>query len=89
MKWQLPKNNIDLVEFVHQLRDEAASKGVRATFSYRCMTMITKLENAGMDLDVAITIAIVKGMDKDTINTLNPIGNTRYHEALRKIQKAA
>lgn len=85
----ITKNNIDLVEFVHQLRDEAASKGIRATFSYRCMTMITKLENAGMDLDVAITIAIVKGMDKDTINTLNPIGNTRYHEALRKIQKAA
>ena len=39
--------------------------------------------------DVAITIAIVKGMDKDTVNTLNPIGNTKYHEALRKIQRAA
>lgn len=85
----ITKNNAELVEFIHQLRSEATSKGIRATFSYRCMTMITKLENAGMDLDVAITIAIVKGMDKDTVNTLNPIGNTKYHEALRKIQRAA
>lgn len=85
----ITKNNADLVEFIHQLRKEATSKGIRATFSYRCMTMITKLENAGMSLDVAITIAIVKGMDKDTVNTLNPIGNTKYHEAFKKVQMAA
>ena len=53
------------------------------------MNMVTKLENAGMDLDVAITIAIVKGMDKDTINTLHPMGDSKYHRALQKIQRAA
>lgn len=85
----ITKNNTELVNFIRQLRTEAESKGIRATFSYRCMTMVTKLENAGMDLVTAITIAVVKGLDKDTINTLNPIGVSKYHNALKQIQKAA
>lgn len=85
----ITKGNTELVNFIRQLRDEAKNKGIRATFSYRCMTMITKLEIAGMDMVTAMTIAVVKGMDKDTVNTLNPVGNTKYHDALRKIQKAA
>lgn len=85
----ITKNNAELVNFIHQMRDEAKNKGIRATFSYRCMTMITKLETAGMNLDVAMTISVVKGMDKDTINTLTPFGDTKYHKALKQIQKAA
>ena len=82
-------NNAELVEFIHQMRKEAESKGIRATFSYRCMIMITKLEAKGMNLETAMRISIVKGLDKDTINTFNPSGNTKYHNALRKIQLAA
>lgn len=85
----ITKNNIELVEFIHQLRKEAESKGIRATFSYRCLTMITKLERKGMNLEMAMKISIVKGLDKDTINTFNPSGNTKYHNALKKIQLAA
>lgn len=85
----ITKNNIELVTFIRQLRKEAKEKGIRATFSYRCLTMITKLEGAGMDLTVAIKIAVVKGLDKDTVNTFNAYGSTKYHEALRKVQKAA
>lgn len=85
----ITKNNTELVGFIRQLRDEAKNKGIRATFSYRCMTMITKLEKAGMDTVTAVTIAIVKGMDKDTVNTFTPAGSSRYHDALRKIQMAA
>lgn len=85
----ITKNNTELVEFIHQMRKEAESKGIRATFSYRCMTMITKLERKGMNLEMAMKISIVKGLDKDTINTFNPSGNTKYHNALRKIQLAA
>ena len=84
----ITKNNVELVNFIHQLRKEAQSKGIRATFSYRCMTMITKLENAGMDLVMAMTVSVVKGLDKDTINTLNPFGSSKYHEALKKIKMA-
>ena len=85
----ITKNNAELVEFIHQLRDEAEKKGIRATFSYRCLTMITKLEKSGMDLVMAIKISVVKGLDKDTINTLNPVGYSKYHKALKEIQKAA
>lgn len=85
----ITKNNRELVDFIHQMRNEAETKGVRATFSYRCLTMITKLERKGMDLETAIKIAVVKGLDKDTINTFNPMGNTKYHKALKKIQVAA
>lgn len=85
----ITKNNTDLVEFIHQMRKEAESKGIRATFSYRCMKMITKLEAAGMDLKMAIKITVVKGLDKDTINTLNPMGHTKYHKALKEVQMAA
>lgn len=89
IEMSITKNNAELVEFIHQMRDEAKSKGIRATFSYRCMTMITKLEKAGMNLEMAIKIAVVKGLDEDTISTFNPMGSTKYHKALRKIQVAA
>lgn len=89
IEMHITKNNVELVNFIRQLRDEAKNKGIRATFSYRCLTMITKLEKAGMDLVVAMNISIVKGLDKDTVNTFNPNGYSKYHEALRKIQKAA
>lgn len=85
----ISKGNSELVSFIHQLRDEAKSKGIRATFSYRCITMVTKLEKAGMDAEMIIKIAVVKGLDKDTINTIRPMGSSRYHEALRKVQMAA
>ena len=89
IEMSITHNNAELVEFIHQMRKEAESKGIRATFSYRCMTMVTKLEAKGMNLEMAMKISIVKGLDKDTINTFNPNGNTKYHNALRKIQMAA
>lgn len=85
----ISKGNTELVSFIHQLRDEARSKGVRATFSYRCITMVTKLEKAGMDVETIIKIAVMKGLDKDTVNTINPIGSSKYHTALKKVQMAA
>ena len=85
----ISKGNADLVGFIRQLRDQAASKGIRATFSYRCITMVTKLEKSGMDVQEILKIAVIKGLDKDTINTLRPEGNTKYHEALREVQMAA
>jgi len=85
----ISKGNTELVNFIHQLRDEAKSKGIRATFSYRCITMVTKLEKAGMDAELIIKIEVMKGLDKDTVNTIRPIGSSKYHNALRKVQVAA
>lgn len=84
----ISKNNSDLVSFIHQLREEATNKGIRATFSYRCITMVTKLEKTGMQMKDIMKIAVMKGLDKDTINTFNPSGSSKYHTALREIQVA-
>lgn len=78
----LAKGNTELVNFIRQLRDKAEITGIRATFSYRCIMMATKLENAGMDLKTILKIAILKGLDNDTINTLKVDGNSKYHEAM-------
>lgn len=85
----ISRGNAELVSFVHQLRYEALRKGIRATFSYRCMTMVTKLERSGLSLEEIMKIAVVKGLDKDTIMTLQPEGETKYHKALNKIKLAA
>jgi len=42
-----------------------------------------------MDINMILKIAVVKGLDQDTINTLQPVGNTKYHQALREVQRAA
>lgn len=90
VEMSITKNNVQLVDFIHALREDAELKGIRATFSYRCMAMITKLEADGMDIKVALKITVLKGMDKDTINTLyaNAPGN-KYVNALKEIKKAA
>lgn len=87
IEMHLAKGNAELVNFVHQLREEAESKGIRATFSYRCITMVAKLENV-MDMKDIMVIAIMKGFDKDTIRTFHPVGDTKYHKALKEIQAA-
>lgn len=84
----ISKNNSDLVSFIHELRDVAQNNGIRATFSYRCITMVTKLEKTGMDMATIIKIAVVKGLDKDTINALYVSGNTKYHMALNEVRAA-
>jgi hypothetical protein len=81
----LAKGNIELVEFIHNLREQAKEKGVRATFSYRCITMVRKLEGK-LELTDIMIMAIFKGMDKDTINTFRIDGNTKYFQAMKKVQ---
>lgn len=84
----ITKGNMELITFIHNLREDAKEKGIRTTFSYRCMTMVTKLEKTGMDLQKILTITVFKGLDKDTINTFNA-DSTKYGDSLRKIQRAA
>lgn len=82
----LAKGNSELVEFIESLRESATNNCIRATFSYRCISMVAKLEDK-MDLVNIIKIAVVKGLDKDTVNTL--IGgcncDNKYSEALREL----
>ena len=88
---KLAKGNVELVNFVRGLRKSAKQQGIRATFSYRCIMSVVKLEAAGMDIKVILKIAVFKGMDKDTIRTLKldyTEGKAgRYFYALNDLQK--
>jgi hypothetical protein len=85
----LAKGNEILVNFIRSLRDFCKTKGIRATFSYRAIISVTKLEAAGLDLKTILSIAVVKGLDKDTIKTLQVTNSGRYYFALRELQGVA
>lgn len=90
---QLSKGNEDLVNFIRGLRRFAKENGVRATFSYRCIITVTKLEGMDMDIQDIMAIAIFKGLDKDTIKTfrtdLQKDGKCgKYFYALQKYQQS-
>lgn len=85
----IAKGNTQLVDFIDNLREQAKLKGIRATFSYRSITMVTKLEGK-LEIKDILLMAVVKGMDKDTINTFDTysLSNNKYAQALKQIQLA-
>lgn len=94
VEMNLAHGNEQLVNFVRGLRRFAKENGIRATFSYRCIITTTKLMETGMNLKTILTIAIFKGLDKDTVNTfrtdLVKDGNTgKFYYALKELQGAA
>lgn len=85
---KLSRGNAEMIKFIRELRKYATDKDIRATFSYRCISMLTKLEKAGMPLKDAMEITVLKGMDKDTILSLNLImSSNKYYETLLIIKK--
>lgn len=66
----LTSNNVELLEFVRVLRGASQAVGVRAVFSYRCLTMAAKLQAAGMQLSEIVEIAIFRGMSEEDIKGL-------------------
>lgn len=75
----------ELVDFVKAIRTEANTNGIRATFSYRCIGMVTKLERTGLELKDILLIAVFKGMATDTINcfaTASCDSDNRYRRIL-------
>jgi cobaltochelatase CobS len=86
----LAEGNEALVNFVRSMRKFAKENGVRATFSYRCIISVTKLEKARIDLKTILQIAVFKGLDKDTVNMFKSdysIGSAgRYYYALKELQ---
>ena len=90
IEMHISKNNTELVDFVEELRNIANTNGIRATFSYRCISMVTKLEKAGMELKEVLMITVFKGMTKDTINCFSCFKHVnKYTEALNKLQRVA
>lgn len=86
---KLARGNKELVDFIRSVREYAEKNGIRATFSYRCISMATKLEKAGMELKEILTITVFKGMDKDTINSIKPMGlfGNKYMDKFHELQR--
>lgn len=84
----IAKGDVELVNFIRDLRKQADSKGIRATFSYRAITMVRKL-NGVLEIQEVLRIAVFKGMDRDTINTFEAKQTGKYGMALRKLQMVA
>lgn len=90
IEMHIAKGNKELVEFVEAIRTEAETNGIRATFSYRCIGMVTKLERTGLELKNILAIAVFKGMEKDTINNFRLYTlNNKYKTALNELQRVA
>lgn len=81
IEMNLTNGNEELVDFVRELRNKSQAMGIRTTFSYRCLMMVTKLEGK-MDIEKVLKMSVFKGMDKDTLNTIRVYGETKYHKAL-------
>lgn len=90
IEMHIAKGNKELVDFVEAIRTEAETNGIRATFSYRCIGMVTKLERTGLELKNILAIAVFKGMEKDTINNFRLYTlNNKYKIALNELQRVA
>ena len=90
IEMHIAKGNKELVDFVEAIRTEAETNGIRATFSYRCIGMVTKLERTGLELKHILAIAVFKGMEKDTINNFRLYSlNNKYKTALNELQRVA
>lgn len=90
IEMHIAKGNKELVDFVEAIRAEAETNGIRATFSYRCIGMVTKLEKTGLELKNILAIAVFKGMEKDTINNFRLYSlNNKYKTALNELQRVA
>lgn len=82
---KITKGNVELVDFIRTMRAIAKERGIRATFSYRCLLMIGKLEGK-IDLPDLLKMCVFKGMDTDTLNIFKgTYGRGKYYEALRNI----
>ena len=90
IEMHIAKGNKELVDFVEAIRTEANTNGIRATFSYRCIGMVTKLERTGLELKNILAIAVFKGMEKDTINNFRLYTlNNKYKTTLNELQRVA
>lgn len=88
----ITKGNKQLIDFVHELRKQSGAKGIRATFSYRCLTMVTKLEKSNLDLKEILKISVFGGLDKDTLNTFDLYGmdaTNKYTDIFQQMRMAS
>lgn len=83
----LANNNLELVKFVRDLRDTCLEMGLQKIFSYRGISMVTKLEQTNMEIDEILKITLFKGLQKDDLYQLMDMmnNNNKYHKVLKRL----
>ncbi len=82
----MAKGDEALVQFIRNMRQQAADKGINAIFSYRCISMVSKLKGK-LELHKIIQSTVVKGLDMDTIKTFGTTATNEYSKALWLLQQ--
>lgn len=82
------QGNVELVDFVDDLRKAAEKSGIRFIISYRAIGRIAKLEGL-LGLDEALKTCLIKSLEKDDISALlsNVTVNNKYTKAVEKIKR--
>lgn len=89
----MTRNNEELVNFAHSFRDATDKAGVECLCSYRAIYMIDRLQSELPDLCDVLEAALVKGMDRDALHTLQlrlnedvSVAGNRYAKAFAKMK---
>lgn len=82
------ENDMDLVEFAHEVRQAAETSGIVILCSYRSISKIVKLQKMNFDLARIMQMALIKGIASDDIKMLtrnmNLNSSNKYFNALKK-----
>lgn len=85
----IAKGDVELVDFIRDIRKQADDNGIRATFSYRAIMMVTTLKGS-LPMKEILRLAVFKGLNKDTVNTFQISDhNNQYFQAMKKMQWGA
>ena len=77
-----------LVSFIRSIRLSCTQNGIRGTFSMRMIHNVYKLQQ-DLPLTDVLEMAVVKGMDIDTLNTIRPsTDGGKYTDAYRELLRA-
>lgn len=86
IEMELANGNVELVDFIEDIRAKAKEFGIRATFSYRAIQMVTKMEKMNMPKELIIRNAIFKCMDNETVRMfIDKNSNNKYYKMMRMI----
>lgn len=82
---EIAEGNVELVDFIEEIRKTAKDLGIRATFSYRSITMVTKMEKMNMPMDLIFKSSVFKGFKNEDVKMLYKNINNKYFKAMRTV----
>lgn len=82
-------NDEELVQFIHDFRNACDAAAIDCITSYRNIEYIAKMQTFNRPLAGILESALVKGLEKDDINTIisNGFSDNRYYQALLTLKE--